>query len=65
MGAELVLSKFLEGARLLLQEHPWFRKGLPDTLNVDEYNSHFVELSKAPDRLVSRDSIKSVMQVTQ
>ena len=55
-----------KGAYLLLQEHPWFRTALPGTLtSVDEYNAHYVELSKAPDLLVSRESIKSVMQVTQ
>ena len=58
--------RFPKGACLPLQEHPWFRKALPSTLtSVDEYNAHYVELSKAPDLLVSRESIKSVMQVTQ
>lgn len=45
------------------QKHPWFRKGLPESLDVDAYNSHFVELSKAPDIIESREAIKKVMQV--
>ncbi|CAK0785491.1 hypothetical protein CVIRNUC_008700 [Coccomyxa viridis] len=46
-----------------IQEHPWFQTALPGSLtSVDEYNAHYVELSKAPDLLVSRESIKSVMQ---
>ena len=46
-----------------VQKHPWFRKGLPESLDVDAYNSHFVELSKAPDIIESREAIKRVMQV--
>ena len=68
-GSHIALERdmrFPKGACLPLQEHPWFRKALPSTLtSVDEYNAHYVELSKAPDLLVSRESIKSVMQVTQ
>ncbi len=48
-----------------MQKHPWFRKGLPESLNIDDYNSHFVELSKAPDILESREAIKKVMQVKE
>ena len=32
-------------------------------MDVDAYNSHFVELSKAPDIMESREAIKKVMQV--
>ena len=55
---------FPTAAHVMLQEHPWFQKGLPIS-DVDEYNAYYVELSKAPDVLVSRESIKSVMQVPQ
>lgn len=48
-----------------VQKHPWFRKGLPESLDVDAYNSHFVELSKAPDIVESREAIKKVMQVRE
>lgn len=58
-------ARFPRWTCLLLQEHPWFQTALPGSLtSVDEYNAHYVELSKAPDLLVSRESIKSVMQVT-
>ena len=48
-----------------MQKHPWFRKGLPESLDVDAYNSHFVELSKTPDIVESREAIKKVMQVIE
>ncbi len=56
-------SSTFHSVSLGLQKHPWFRKGLPDSLDVDKYNSHFVELSRAPDVVQSREAIKRVMQV--
>ena len=58
-----LLASTLSRVSLGLQKHPWFRKGLPDSLDVDKYNSHFVELSKAPDVVQSRQAIKHVMEV--
>ena len=58
-----LLASTLSRGSLGLQKHPWFRKGLPDSLDVDKYNSHFVELSKAPDVVQSREAIKRVMEV--
>ncbi len=29
-----------------VQKHPWFRHGLPQNLEVDTYNGHYVKLSK-------------------
>lgn len=31
---------------VLMQKHPWFRQGLPQNLEVDTYNGHYVKLSK-------------------
>jgi DnaJ-domain-containing protein 1 len=44
----------------MLQKHPWFRKGLPENLEVDAYNAHYVNLSKqAAD---SADAIRRVVR---
>ena len=48
-----------------MQKHPWYRKGLPQGLQLDAYNSHYVELSKAANSSALVDAIKRVMQVMQ
>ena len=58
-----LLASTLSRESLGFQKHPWFRKGLPDSLDVDKYNAHFVALSKAPDVVQSREAIKHVMVV--
>ncbi len=47
-----------------VQKHPWYQKALPKGLQLDTYNLHYVELSRAA--ASSTDlaaAIKKVMQV--
>lgn len=51
-------------AAVALQKHPWYRKGLPQGLQLDAYNLHYVELSKAAANSADlAKAIKRVMQV--
>lgn len=44
----------------MLQKHPWFRTGLPETLEVDTYNAHYVNLSQQASD--SADAIRRVVR---
>lgn len=47
-----------------MQKHPWYQRGLPKGLQLDAYNSHYVELSKAAANSADlAAAIKKVMQV--
>ncbi|CAK0785101.1 hypothetical protein CVIRNUC_008307 [Coccomyxa viridis] len=45
-----------------IQKHPWYRTGLPQGLQIDAYNAHYVDLSKAANSSALVDAIKRVMQ---
>jgi hypothetical protein len=45
--SRVTMSHLLHSCILLCaQKHPWFRHGLPQNLEVDTYNGHYVKLSK-------------------
>ena len=49
--------------RMDVQKHPWYQKGLPKGLQLDSYNLHYVELSKAAANSTDlAAAIKKVMQ---
>ena len=40
-----LVSRGWEILRRRAQRHPWFRRGFPPDLDLDEYNKHYVDLS--------------------
>lgn len=48
---------------MAVQKHPWYQKGLPEGLQLESYNLHYVELSKAAANSTDlAAAIKRVMQ---
>lgn len=40
-----LISRGWDILRRRAQRHPWFRRGFPPDLDLDEYNKHYVDLS--------------------